>query len=306
MRALVIGADGFAGRWLVRHLLDAGDDVSAIVGPRFRPPLDRVDVIAQADVRDAPAIQASVSDARPDVLVNLAGVSAAASRDDPSASIGVSVVGSMNVLQACARLTPSPRVLFVSTSYVYAGGPTPIGEEAELAPWMAYAAAKLAAERALLTLGPSVGVEVVCARPFNHIGPGQAESFLVPSLVRQLFDATTDPADLSLEDGTIVRDFSDVRDVAAAYRVIATRGEPGMVYNVASGVGTSVAELVERLGRLARRRVRVHSTGASTRHGEPRVLVGRADRLRALGWAPRYALDQTLTDMLASVASPSE
>lgn len=304
MRALVIGADGFAGRWLLGHLAEAGDEVSAIVGPRYRPPLKGAVVTSQADVRDAGAIEAAIAEARPEVVFNLAGVSASDSRDDPSASIGVTVVGSMNVLQACARLERRPRLLFVSTSYVYAGGPEPVGEDAELAPWMPYAAAKLAAERALLTLGPSLGVGVVCARPFNHVGPGQAESFLVPSLVRQLRDATTDPVELALADGMVVRDFSDVRDVVAAYRVIATRGRIGQVYNVASGTGTSVSDLAAQLGRVAGRTVRVTITGAA-RADEPPVLVGRADLLRALGWAPRYGLDRTLADMISAASRAS-
>lgn len=302
MRALVIGADGFVGRWLVRHLLLSGDEVAALVGSRFRPPLDGAEVIGQVDVRDAEAVGAAVVTARPEVVFNLAGVSTAASRDDPSASIGVSVVGSMNILQACARLERPPRLLFVSTSYVYAGAPEPIGEDGELAPSMPYAAAKLAAERALQALGPGVGVEVVCARPFNHVGPGQAESFLVPSLVRQLLSSAGEPVELTLADGSIVRDFSDVRDVAMAYRVIAIGGEAGSVYNVASGIGTSVAELAEGLGRAAGRDVRVRSTGASSRRGEPPVLVGRADRLRALGWTPEFDLDLTLADMVAAAA----
>lgn len=302
MRALVIGADGFVGRWLVRHLVESGDAVAAVVGPRFRPPLDGAEVVVQADVRDAGAIDAAVSAAQPEAIFNLAGVSAAASRDDPSASVGVTVVGSMNVLQSSARLQQPPRLLFVSTSYVYAGSAEPIGEDGELAPPTAYGAAKLAAERALQTVAPSVGVEVICARPFNHVGPGQAESFLVPSLVRQLLSSSADPVELSLADGSIVRDFSDVRDVAAAYRLIATRGEAGAVYNVASGVGTTVAELGERLGRAAGRTLRVRSAGISARSGEPPVLVGRTERLRALGWSPRHDLDRTLADMLAAAA----
>lgn len=305
MRALVIGADGFAGRWLVRHLIESGDQVSAAVGPRFRPPLQGVDLLRQLDVRDADALSAFVADARPETVYDLAGVSSRGDREDVDAAVGVTVVGAMNVLLACTRIDPSPRLLFVSTGYVYRPGDAPLHEDSPLGPTSLYAAAKLAAERALLTVGESLGVEPVIARPFNHIGPGQAESFVVPTVARQVAEIVAGTRmRVEVSDPSATRDFSDVRDVVDAYRRIACDGVAGEVYNIASGRGTSIAEAARLLGQAAGVRVEVASASRARAHDGPSVLLGDAGRVKSLGWRPVRTLPDTLSDVLAAVLTP--
>jgi GDP-4-dehydro-6-deoxy-D-mannose reductase len=299
MRALVIGADGFAGRWLLRHLRDSGDDVTALTGPNFRPPLDAADTALQVDIVDGPALRRAVADARPDVVFDLAGVSQAGTRDEPSAAIGVTVVGGMNALLACALVSPSPRLLFVSTGYVYRGGPAPLDEASPTDARAVYATAKLTAERALATLSPAVGVDVIVVRPFNHVGPGQHRSFLLPSLARQVAEAARGAGEpiVQVADASVVRDFSDVRDVATAYRLLAEHGEAGSIYNVASGRGIAVSEAARLLGEVAGVRVEVRETGNGRVDEEP-ILIGDAGRLEALGWRRRFTLEQTLKDVM--------
>lgn len=301
MRALVIGADGFAGRWLVRHLRESGDHVSAAVGPRFEAPLDDLTDVRVADVRDADVIAAAVASSNPDAVYLLAGVSGRETREDLDAAIGVSVIGSLNTLLACGRQRSPPRLLFVSTGYVYRPAMAAVDEDADLAPASAYAAAKLAAERALLTLSDAVGVEIVVARAFNHIGPGQRESFVVPTVAVQIAEALRaggDVATVRVRDSTQVRDFSDVRDVVRAYRLLIVDGVPGAVYNIASGRGASIGELAELMGQVGGVTVEVESIEPETSTDRP-VLIGDAGRLRSLGWHPRYDLAATLRDILA-------
>lgn len=299
MRALVIGADGFAGRWLVRHLRESGDAASAVVGPGFHPTPDDDPGALQVDIRDAGALDRAIAAAAPDVVYDLAGISRQGDREDLSLAVGVSVAGGLNALAACARLSPAPRLVFVSTGYVYVAGPEPLTEESRLAPDSIYAAAKLAAERALLTLGPVVGVEVVVARPFNHIGPGQSDAFLVPTLARQIVAALpAADAVIRVADASVVRDFSDVRDVVAGYRLIAERGAVGATYNIASGSGVSVEELARAMGSVAGVDVRVEDGGAPPRDNDPRILVGDASRLESLGWRRAYPMRATLEDVI--------
>jgi GDP-4-dehydro-6-deoxy-D-mannose reductase len=303
MRAVVIGADGFAGRWLLRHLADAGDAVAAMVGPRFRPPLEGSAALERIAVRDAAGVARFVQEERPDAIYYLAGISRAGDRDELDAAVGVSIVGSLNALLGCARLQPAPRMLFVSTGYVYRGGTDPVDEASPTDPQSIYAAAKLGAERALLTLGQPLGVDVIIVRPFNHVGPGQTASFVVPSLARQIAagaGGTMSPR-VQVMDPAIVRDFSDVRDVVAAYRILVTSAESGAVYNIASGHGTSVADLAGALARLAGVSIEVASPDNGRAREEAPVLVGDASRLRSLGWRPRYSLDETLGDVLSTV-----
>ena len=300
MRALVIGADGFAGRWLVRHLQAAGDGVVGLVGPRFRPPLEGVERVEQRDVRDESGISALVEAVRPDAVYYLAGVSSQEEREDVSAAVGVSVVGSMNALMACALVEPHPRLLFVSTGYVYRAAPEPLDELGHTEPDTIYAAAKLAAEHALLAMGPAAGVDVVIARPFNHIGPGQTESFLVPTMARQMVSGSGETREVRVADASVVRDFTDVRDVVAAYRLLMERAPASSVYNVASGVGISVASLATEIGRAIGAAVSVTQPGEPARHPASTV-IGDARALERLGWSRRYDLQATLRDVLEHV-----
>jgi GDP-4-dehydro-6-deoxy-D-mannose reductase len=310
VRAFVIGADGFAGRWLVRHLTASGDEISAIVGPNFQPSsglADQVDPVGQVDIRDAGSVTALVKARAPDVVYNLAGISRQGDREDASEAVGVSVIGSVNVLLGCSRLSPAPRLVFVSTGYVYRAGSEPVDEEYPLGPDSMYAAAKLAAERALLTIAPAVGVDVIVARPFNHIGPGQSEGFLVPTLARQVAAAASDAGGnvIRVADPSVVRDFTDVRDVVAGYRIMAARGVAGAVYNVASGSGVSVADLARTMASVAGVDVRLEDTGVAPRPNDPRVLIGHARRLESLGWHRDYSLRATLEDVIRPYLSPA-
>jgi len=299
VRALVVGADGFAGRWLVRHLVESGDQVWAAGGPRFVPPLEDDVESVSLDVRDTEAATSFVRRSAPEAIYFLAGVSAAEKRDDPELAIGVSVNGAMNVLLGCVGLAAPIRFLYVSTAYVYGSAPGPLTEMSPERPVALYAAAKLAGERALGTLAQAAGVELVVARPFNHIGPGQRESFLVPTIARQI---AAGEGVVHLRSAATVRDYTDVRDVVRAYRLLVQRGELGSVYNIASGSGTSTADLVSASAALAGVEVRLDAADPDMGIGER--MVGDAARLRALGWSPGYALDQTLRDVLEEWTTP--
>jgi GDP-4-dehydro-6-deoxy-D-mannose reductase len=301
MRALVVGADGFVGRWLVRHLAASGDTVAGIVGPRYRPPLEGVEAILAADVRDLDAVRAAASAAAPAAVYYLAAVSAAGGRDDVADAIGIGVVGALNVLAACAQAGTPTRFLYVSSAHVYGNGgsDSPLDESAPVRPANMYGAAKAAAESALLQLADASGVEVVVARPFNHIGPGQGPPFLVPQLVAQVRDI---PAGghgvIRVGAAGMVRDYTDVRDVVRAYRVLVERGEAGGIYNVASGTGRSVREMADALISVAGVRAELVEDPAIDRSGDATRLVGDASRLAGLGWRPEHTLTATLADVL--------
>ena len=298
MRALVIGADGFAGRWLTRHLVESGDAVWAGVGAHYRAPLDGAEDVHQVDVRDAGSVADLVTAARPDHVYDLAGISGREAREDLDAAIGVSVIGGMNLLLAAGRQKHAPRLLFVSTGYVYRAADDPVDESAALEPGSLYAAAKLAAERALFSVSPLAGVEVVVARPFNHIGPGQRGTFLVPTLARQVAEVAAGAiSEVEIRDPTIVRDFTDVRDVVRAYRLLAQRGVAGEAYNIGSGHGVAVADVAATLASIAGTTLRIRRSVDAERHEAP-VLVGDARKIESLGWGRTHELRTTLRDVL--------
>jgi GDP-4-dehydro-6-deoxy-D-mannose reductase len=297
MRALVIGADGFAGRWLTKHLVERGDRVVAGVGPNFAGPDPDGDQTVRVDVTDRETLDAVIAGVTPEVTYYLAGVSKRGSREALASAVEVSVAGSAQALVSLSRHAPGSRLLFVSTGYVYGSSPEAQDETAEVAPSEVYGAAKLAAEQALRPIARAGRVSLAVVRPFNHIGPGQKPGFLVPTVASQLHEVETGSR-TTLTVGAVdeVRDFSDVRDVVRAYRLIATSEEEG-TWNVASGEGMAIGDVIGLMVRLAGVQAEVVSSPPAHPSG-PKALVGDATRLRRMGWDPEHRLEDTLREVL--------
>jgi GDP-4-dehydro-6-deoxy-D-mannose reductase len=223
--------------------------------------------------------------------------------EDPTAVLEVNVLGTAAVLAAARRLDPAPPVLVVSSSEVYgAPGPDqlPLREEAPLAPVTPYAASKAAAEQVALQAWRGFGQSVAVVRPFNHIGPGQACTFVVSALARRVIQARrAGAATLAVGDLSARRDFTDVRDVVRAYRLLMARGEPGTLCNVCSGTDRSVAEIAARLLALAGVDLELVPDPTLLRPVEVPVVRGDPGRLQAeTGWKPEIGLEATLRDVL--------
>lgn len=280
------GARGFVGTWLVPHLEAAGH---AVVG-----------VDSDVDVCDAAAVDDSIGAARPDAIVHLAALSSvAASLSDPARAARVNALGTLHVLRAAQRRAPAARVLLVSSSEIYGpGAGAPFDERAALAPRTPYARAKAAADR-LGAAFAARGLDVVRARPFNHTGPGQRDEFVASSFARQLaeIEAGLRPPELAVGNLDAVRDFLDVADVVEAYRRLLDRAVPAGVYNVASGTGVAIRELLALLLAASTAKPAVREDPARWRPAD--ASVGDASRLRrATGWAPRIPLADTLARLL--------
>lgn len=291
MRAFVTGAKGFVGTWLVGHLQGQGDDVVAV---------DR-----EIDVGDAAAVSRAMVEARPDVVYHLAArAHVGESWADPEEVMVVNVLGTLHVLQA-ARLCPAPpRVLLISSAEVYGAveeARLPAGEQTTLAPVTPYAASKVAAEYLGIQAHLAHHLAVIRVRPFNHIGPGQGPGFVVPSLAARVLEARRRGSrTVAMGNLTARRDFTDVRDVVRAYRLVAERGTPGEVYNVCSGHAASVAELADRMLHLAGVDAELVRDPELYRPVDVPVLFGDPSKLQAAtGWAPAFDLDRTLGDVLA-------
>jgi nucleoside-diphosphate-sugar epimerase len=289
VRVFVTGADGFVGRVLMERLRARGD---APLGS------DREEL----DVADGARVRAALAAARPDAVVHLAAVSFVPEAEhDRARAFRVNYLGTRNVLAAAAAEAPRARVLLVSSSTVYgsaAPGAPPFDEASPLRPASAYARTKAAAD----LLGAAYaarGHPVWRARPWNHTGPGRPERFVESSLARQLAEIEAGRRAPRLEVGALdsVRDFLHVEDVVDAYLALLSGDAPPGAYNVASGAGVSIRELLERL--LARTRVRPEIVVAPARLRPPDASIGAAARLaRRTGWAPRRSLDAALVALL--------
>jgi GDP-4-dehydro-6-deoxy-D-mannose reductase len=199
----------------------------------------------------------------------------------------------------------APTVLVVSSAEVYgvvSPAQLPLREDTPTAPATPYAASKLASEAVALQAFRGYRQPVLVVRPFNHIGPGQSPNFAVPALAKRIVEARRSGAG-SLRVGTLTtrRDFTDVRDVVVAYRLLIEQGEPGTIYNVCSGRDVAIADVAESLLSLAGAELELVTDPDLVRPVDVPVLRGDASLLRATtGWEPRIPLATTLADVLTS------
>jgi GDP-4-dehydro-6-deoxy-D-mannose reductase len=292
MRALITGGKGFVGQWLAAHLKDHGDEVAVI------------DI--ETNVADGAAVRRVMADVEPDAIYHLAAMThVGESWEHPSQVLRVNVLGTAETLAAARTLPAGPRVLVVSSAEVYGvvdPDQLPLNEDAPTVPASPYAASKLAAEAVALQAWRGYGQPVIVVRPFNHIGPGQSPNFFVPALAKRIVEARRAGAD-SLRVGTLTtrRDFTDVRDVVAAYRLLIEKGSSGDVYNVCSGTDIAMAEVAALLLELAGADLRLETDADLVRPVDVPVLRGDAQRLRdTTGWRPVVPLATTLADVLTS------
>ncbi len=291
MRVLVTGATGFVGHWLCAHLRDEGDEV--------------VGTGENVDVTDAEAVRKSVEDVQPEAIYHLAArPHVGASWDAPQETFTVNALGTLNVVEAARQTNPAARVLVVSSAEVYGSvqpDELPLIETSPLRPVSPYAASKVAAEFVALQGYLGSQVPVIRARSFNHIGPGQSETFAVARFAQRIVEVQrSGGSQLRIGNPEPQRDFTDVRDVVRAYRLLVERGEPGEVYNVCSGEAIAIGDIARRLIRLAGADLEVVVDQEFVRPVDVPVLLGDSTRLRSVtGWQPEVPLDDTLTDILA-------
>lgn len=289
MRALITGASGFVGGYLSEHLEAEGDEV--------------VGLDTEVDVTDGGAIRAAVLDVAPDAVYHLAAASnVGSSWTAPVEVLRINAEGTLNLLLAC-EAAKVDRVLNVGSAEEYGKvdpADLPLTELAPLRPVTPYGASKVAADYLALQAFLGRGLGVVRVRPFNHLGPSQSGRFVASALAEQvarnehLGNDVVFAGDLSPR-----RDFTDVRDVVRAYRLLVLRGEPGEVYNVCSGVDVAISEVADHLIGRADRPMRIELDPERLRPVELPVLRGDCTKLRdATGWEPALALEDTLDDLL--------
>ncbi len=295
-KVLITGAGGFVGRHLTAAL-------------KMNRPcwiLDAPTAAIGVDVTDPEAVERWIREARPDIVVHLAAVAAVtASVKDPRLAWRVNLDGVLNVVLAMKQHTPDAHLLFVSSAEVYGQSLNtglPVDETALLQPVNPYAASKAAAD-ILVRQAAVGGLSATIVRPFNHTGPGQSETFVAPNFAAQIARIEAGLQAPVIEVGSLddERDFLDVADVIDAYRLILERRlepEAQGVFNVASGVAVRIGDLLDRLLTMARMKIEVRVDHDRLRPSPIQRVVGDASRLRAMGWAPKRSLDETLAAIL--------
>ncbi|HEY2020516.1 GDP-mannose 4,6-dehydratase [Paraburkholderia sp.] len=275
VRTLVTGATGFTGRYLVERLLARGHTVFGAVGERDEPETPtrlRLDITSPDECRRV------IERAQPDYVVHLAAISFVG-HDDPLDFYRVNVLGTLNLLEACAQVGHTPRKLLIASSGNVYGNVTSdaIDESFPLRPVNHYAASKAAMEMMVRTWFDRLPLVIV--RPFNYTGRGQSSNFVVPKIVEHF--ARRAP---SIELGNIdaARDFSDVRYVASVYEALLDSGAAADIVNVCTGTPYTVRDILFAASELTGHELDVRANPALVRRTDVKMLAGSPAKLRTI------------------------
>ncbi len=305
MRVFLTGATGFAGAHLVKRLLAEGHEVAALVhAATSQTALPPAVTPFAGNLLDVDGLHTAVAQAKPDVIYHLAGQAyPARSWEMPGQTIGVNTVGTAHILQAAVAYG-RPRVIVVTSADMYGiirEEDLPITEQTRPQPRHPYGVSKWAAAQLVALFWQRFGLEVVEARPFNHIGPGQGLGFVVPDFASQIAKIKwkKQPNKLLVGNLSALRDFTDVRDVIRAYTLLAEKGQPGETYLICSGQPVSIHYLLTTLLEAADVHVDVEYNPALMRPSDtPCLYASHAKIKNDTGWQPQIHLQQSLTDVL--------
>jgi GDP-4-dehydro-6-deoxy-D-mannose reductase len=308
LKALITGAGGFVGGYLCAHLLAHTD--WGLVGTVYphrveKQPPERCLRLQYADLRDPEGVRALVDEVQPDYIFHLAAQAfVPTSFADPWDTLENNIRAQLNLLEAVYRSGHEARVLVIGSNEEY-GAPQPEElpqtEKSPLRPTNPYAVSKVGQDFLGLQYHLAYGLPVVRVRPFNHTGPGQSPRFVVPAFASQIARIEAGLQEPVMKVGNLdaSRDFSDVRDIVRAYHLAVTEGEPGEVYNLASGRPQSVRDLLEMLLSYSQTEIHVERDPARYRPVDVPVAYGSAEKFRRrTGWEPQIPFEQTLRDTL--------
>ena len=303
-KLLITGHRGFVGRWTEQRI------TSGEVGFEGWQAATLSD---SSDVRDA-SIASQISAINPDAVLHLAALSSVAeSFQDPDRYFDVNFRGTLNLLRCLRDTGFGGRLVYVSTGDAYGAVPEswlPVNEDRPLRPRNPYAVSKTAAEALCYQWAQTERLDIVIARPFNHVGPGQDVRFAVAAFARQISEIASGTAEPRIVTGNldVTRDFTDVRDVVDAYFALIRHGVRGEIYNIGSGRETRLRDVVEGMLRLAGVAASIDTDPTRVRSDEQRRVVADVTRIeRDTGWRARIpleaALRATLEDWKRRIAS---
>jgi GDP-4-dehydro-6-deoxy-D-mannose reductase len=310
MRALVTGITGFVGGHLAEYLVAEGDLVVGLsTSGRWPEELKHLGKNVRIEAFDLVesgenALAEIVRRKQPEVIYHLAAQSnPQGSLLDPRGTWTLNLGGSLNLLEAVKASGQKPRIILVGSGVCY-GNPLPefipVREDCCLRPNNPYAASKAAVDLLGIQHHLAHGTDIVIVRPFNHAGPRQSSRYVLAALALQVAEAESGHRDcVEVGNLDIIRDFTDVRDVVRAYRLLASSGSSGEIYNLGSGRGTKISDALEHLRSLASSSVAIRIDPGRVRPVDQPLLVADASKLRsATGWSTLLSINQTLVDML--------
>jgi len=311
-KALITGYKGFAGFHLIELLLNKDYD---IIGLDLS--IDSDDKFAElkgdwrtkitpviGDLRDSETVNRIIMQYSPDLIFHLAAQSSVKlSFENPAETMSININGTLNILQSILKLNTPPPTMLISSSEIYGQltpDQVPVAEDAPLRPVNPYAVSKAAVDLLAYQYFKAYSLPIYCVRAFSHSGPGQKTVAVLSNWAFQTaeIELGLKPPEIKIGNMDVTRDYTDVRDTVKAYWAIITSGRPGRPYNVCSGKGYPLADLLKIITSFSSKKIKLIADPSRMRPIDIPILVGSPERLKSeTGWEPEIAITKTLRDL---------
>lgn len=305
-KVLITGIAGFAGSHLAERLarhsevwgLHIDANLSNLAG------IQGINLI-ECDLTDYEKLREIIKKLRPHSVYHLAGQSMPSySFGHPGETLRTNIFSTLNIFEAITECSPETVVLNIGSGDEYGDvseDELPVSEKAELRPLNPYAVSKVTQDLLAFQYWKSKGLKAVRARPFNHIGPRQSESFVTAEFAKRIAEIEAGKIkEKTLMVGNLdaAKDFSDVRDMVAAYELLVEKGSPGEVYNICSGTAYRIKDIAEKLLSFSEEDIEIVQDPAKKRPTDTVAIYGDNSRVKSLGWSPKHTFDETLRVLL--------
>ena len=297
---LIFGVGGFVGSYLCKEFLNNGYKVSGTDKGDGSALPSEVDFY-RTDLMQADEVEKLISQVKPDIIINLAAISSVgASWNMPQITMEINVIGALNIMEATRKSKQKPRILFVGSSEEYVISENPLDENTQLNANNPYGISKVTQEQFAKLYREQYGLKIYCVRPFNHTGIGQRDSFVLPSFCKQVAEIDKSGKDGKIQVGNlkVKRDFSHVKDVVRAYRMIVESDSCNQIYNVGSGNAYSLEDMLTYIIGLSDQNIEIEVDQNRIRPtDQPVICCDRSLIGKELGWEPQYNVYDALREM---------
>ena len=297
---MIVGAGGFVGSYLCKEFLNNGYKVSGTDKGEGSALPSEVDFY-KTDLMQADEVEKLIGQIQPDIIVNLAAISSVgASWNMPQATMAINVIGALNIMEAARKSEQKPRILFVGSSEEYVISENPLDENTQLNANNPYGISKVTQEQFAKLYREQYGLKIYCVRPFNHTGIGQRDSFVLPSFCKQVAEIDKSGKDGKIQVGNlkVKRDFSHVKDVVRAYRMIVESDNCNQIYNVGSGNAYSLEDMLTYIIGLSDQNIEIEVDQNRIRPTDQLVICCDRSLIgKELGWKPQYDVYDALKEM---------
>ena len=310
MKVLITGITGFVGSHMVEYLMTKpGIEIYGVKRWRSRTEhiehiFDKVD-IRECDIRDLSSVTQIIKEIMPDWIFHLAAQSfVPTSWHAPAETLTTNIIGNLNILEAVRAVGINPRIQIAGSSEEYGmvyKDEIPVKETNQLRPLSPYAVSKVGQDMLSYQYFMSYKLNIIRTRGFNHTGPRRGEVFVTSNFAKQIAEIEKGLKEPVIYVGNLeaVRDFTDVRDMVKGYYLALDKGEPGEVYNICSGKGYAIKDVLEMLLKLSKVKVEIKQDPARLRPSDVPILIGDNTKfIKQTGWKPEIPFEQTLKDIL--------